>query len=83
MSVLMKRTNTHDFVGPALRSIRTDAGMSLTRVAERAGVSKGHLSRIERGLAQPSLEMVATLADALDSSLSAIVARARGMEQSR
>lgn len=56
-------------VGQKIREIRTQRRMSLTRLAERTGVSKSLVSQIERGVSNPSLPVLRGLAQALDVPL--------------
>jgi transcriptional regulator with XRE-family HTH domain len=58
-----------ELVGATLRAVRTRRGERLSDVAERAGVSTQYLSEIERGLKDPSSEMLAAVAGALDLSV--------------
>jgi transcriptional regulator with XRE-family HTH domain len=46
--------------------------MSLNTLADEAGISPSHLSRIERGLTVPSYDVLDRIADALGSDLSAL-----------
>lgn len=39
----------HGYDGPTLRSLRESAGVALRKVARIAGMSHGHLSKVERG----------------------------------
>ena len=56
----------HEF-DPVLRRLRFEKGLSQEELAERVGMaSHAHLSRLESGHAQPSLEMLFRLADALE-----------------
>ena len=54
-----------ELVGRELRSERQDRGERLTDVAERAGVSTQYLSEVERGLKDPSSEILSAVAGAL------------------
>lgn len=56
-------------VGQALRQRRNVRGQTLGQVAARAGVSPQYLSEIERGLKDPSSEIIAALSGALGTSL--------------
>lgn len=56
-------------LGDQLRRRRHDREETLTETAEKAGVSPQYLSEVERGLKEPSSEMIAAIAGALDSSL--------------
>ena len=51
-----------DQVGPRLRRVRDQRGLTLTEVAERTGISKSTLSRLETGQRRPSLELLLPLA---------------------
>lgn len=51
-----------DLVGPRLRKVREQRGVTLTVVAERTGISKSTLSRLENGQRKPSLELLLPLA---------------------
>ena len=58
-----------DVLGERLRRIRHDRGERLADTAERAGVSPQYLSEMERGLKEPSSEMIAAVAGALEITL--------------
>lgn len=57
-------------VGRVLRSWRTEQGLRLADVAERAGVSTQYLSEVERGRKEASSEVLGAVTEALGSSLS-------------
>lgn len=56
-------------LGDQLRRRRHDRAETLTETADKAGVSPQYLSEVERGLKEPSSEMIAAIAGALDTSL--------------
>ncbi|XRQ03959.1 helix-turn-helix domain-containing protein [Actinomadura welshii] len=56
-------------LGRCLRRLRNERGEILVETARRAGVSPQYLSEIERGVKEPSSEMIAAVAGALDVSL--------------
>jgi transcriptional regulator with XRE-family HTH domain len=56
-------------LGDHLRQLRHRRGKPLGDVARRAGVSPQYLSEIERGVKEPSSEMIAAVAGALDVTL--------------
>ncbi|MDY0910436.1 helix-turn-helix transcriptional regulator [Microbacterium sp. CFBP9034] len=58
-----------DALGDQLRRLRHDRGERLADTAERAGVSPQYLSEMERGLKEPSSEMIAAVAGALEVTL--------------
>jgi transcriptional regulator with XRE-family HTH domain len=51
-----------DMVGPRLRRVREQRGLTLTVAAGHAGISKSTLSRLENGQRRPSLELLLPLA---------------------
>lgn len=55
--------------GRSLRVLREMAGMTLDQVADEAGVSPTHLSRVETGKAIPTPKWVGTVAEVLAANL--------------
>src|SRR3954449_4762560 len=55
-----------DVIAASLRRERTRAGLSLTEVANRAGIAKSTLSQLESGSGNPSLETLWALCVTLD-----------------
>ena len=51
---------------------RQEIGLSIVQVAERTGISKGMLSKIENAQTSPSLTTLARLATALDMPVTAL-----------
>ena len=64
-----------ELVGEELHRERSARGERLKDVAERAGVSVQYLSEIERGLKDPSSEMLHAIAGALDLSVRELAVR--------
>ncbi|CCH32054.1 helix-turn-helix transcriptional regulator [Actinosynnema sp. NPDC047251] len=62
-----------EVLGRSLRSTREEQGGRLVDVAERAGISPQYLSEIERGLKEPSSEMIAAVAGALGLDLAGLL----------
>jgi transcriptional regulator with XRE-family HTH domain len=58
-----------EVLGDHLRELRQDRDQTLVETARRAGISPQYLSEIERGLKEPSSEMIAAVAGALGSGL--------------
>ncbi|MDR6176093.1 DNA-binding XRE family transcriptional regulator [Nocardioides zeae] len=58
-----------ELTGRVLRRHRHERGERLTETAERAGVSTQYLSEVERGRKDPSSEILAAVAGALDLTL--------------
>lgn len=73
-----------DALGDCLRDLRRGRGEKLTDTAGRAGISPQYLSEMERGVKDPSSEMIAAVAGALDLSLTdltvAVAERLRSRE---
>lgn len=53
-------------LGAEIRALRRERGLSTAALADRCGVSRSMISQVERGLAAPSLEVLWSLARALD-----------------
>lgn len=71
---------THAF-GAYLRAQRKAARMSLRELAGLAQISNPYLSQIERGLHQPSVTVIRSLAEALDVSAEVLLAEAAGLKR--
>lgn len=65
-------------IGKVIRALRTEQGQSLETVALDVGTDASNLSRIERGLQQPSEEALRAIAAALKSSVAELYALAEG-----
>ncbi len=64
---------TQDFetaIGRSLKTMRTARGMTLDGLAAQSGVSRAMISRIERGEASPTAQLLARLCSALGTTLS-------------
>ncbi|MEU4425914.1 helix-turn-helix domain-containing protein [Actinoplanes sp. NPDC024001] len=61
-----------------LRAARTDRELSVNALAERSGVSRAMIAKIERGEAQPTAALLGRLAAALGLTLSELFARTEG-----
>ena len=57
-------------IGHVLRELRTRDRRTLREVSEKAGVSLGYLSEVERGQKEASSELLSSIADALGVSTS-------------
>ena len=59
--------------GAVLREARKAKGLSQERLAFDTGFDRTFISRLERGLTQPSLESILRLSKALDMTLTSLV----------
>ncbi|HEX3947963.1 MAG TPA: helix-turn-helix transcriptional regulator [Acidimicrobiales bacterium] len=73
-------TGSWDAFGAYLRSQRQLANLSLRQLATLTRVSNPYLSQIERGLHQPSVGVIKSLAEALDLSANDLLAYAADIE---
>jgi transcriptional regulator with XRE-family HTH domain len=63
-----------EVLGSRLRALRTERDETLAQTADRAGISPQYLSEVERGRKEPSSEMIAALAGALDITVADLMA---------
>jgi transcriptional regulator with XRE-family HTH domain len=63
-------------LGEYIRLQRQLADLSLRQLAQMTQVSNAYLSQIERGLHQPSLRVLSSIADALDLSADTLLTQA-------
>jgi transcriptional regulator with XRE-family HTH domain len=52
-------------LGPQIRDLRRERGLTLAQLAEAAGLSIGHLSQVERGLSTPTIRQLQAVGAAL------------------
>lgn len=71
-SVTRKRDTSS--VGDRIRILRQEKGISLSELAEKAGISATYLCQIEKGHALPSLSTLKAIAQALNTSLQELLA---------
>lgn len=60
--------NVHEILAKNLRQARQGAGISQEDLAATAGVDRTYVSGIERGLRNPTIEIVARFAQALGTT---------------
>lgn len=71
-----KPDSRRDVLGAYIRAQRQLADLSLRQLAEMTHVSNAYLSQVERGLHQPSLKVLRSIADALNLSGEHLLAQA-------
>src|SRR5260370_32758125 len=77
----MKRVSLHittNLLAQAVRAHRESRGFSLGALAEKAGISKTSLSKIEAGQRNPSLDVLRRIASALNVSVGTLFGVERG-----
>lgn len=60
-----KKQATNQRMGQRIALLRKAAGMSQEQLAEKAGIGRGHLSRIEAGKYEVTLWIVQAIAEAI------------------
>lgn len=60
-----KKKLDYSIIGAAIKMYRQKSGMSQDALSEYADITVGYLSKIEKGQCHPSLDVLASIADAL------------------
>lgn len=69
-------------IGTRIKSLREEKGISLSQLAERAGVAKSYLSSIERDIqSNPSLQFIEKIALVLDVPINVLIDKEPLVEQ--
>ncbi|WP_200956725.1 XRE family transcriptional regulator [Thermococcus barophilus] len=63
-----------------IRRLREEKGLSLTELAEKAGISKSTLSSLEAGKTNPTISTLWAIADALGVPFGALIGSEKDME---
>lgn len=66
--------------GEAIRQARSEMRLSQQDLSDLTGISKRHIAKIENGIANPSLEIVAILASSLSISVDKVLANSTGAD---
>lgn len=69
---LLSEPQPKPLIGPQLRERRRSLGLSMDELAEKVGLTKGHLSSIERDLASPSVASLLAICAALGLSVGSL-----------
>ncbi len=69
-----------EVMGQFIRSQRKLAQLSLRELAEKTNISNPYLSQIERGLHEPSVRVIRSIANALNMSAESLLAQAGILE---
>lgn len=76
---MLKNSTVHAFcaaVSQALKEERLRRNLSMSAVAERAGISQQMVSYVERGIRKPTLDTVFRIGVALEADLGRLVTAA-------
>jgi transcriptional regulator with XRE-family HTH domain len=65
-------------LGPAIRRLRREKGLTLAHLAERSGLSIGHLSQVERGLSTPTIRQLQAISAAMGAQIGRFFRSAEG-----
>lgn len=60
-------------IGRRIRTLRMSRKLTLEKLAEMAKMSEKHLGKVERGTANPSIQCITAIAEALQLPISTIV----------
>jgi transcriptional regulator with XRE-family HTH domain len=71
-------TDLDDRIGARIRALRGERGLTLDDLAQRADVSRGMLSRIERGESSPTAQLLGKICNGLGITLSVLFAETEG-----
>lgn len=67
-------------IGDAIQQMRKRQGLTLEELGERSGIHQTSISRYERGVREPRLKAVQSIADALGVSVEEIMSLAKSLE---
>ncbi|WP_338883405.1 MULTISPECIES: helix-turn-helix domain-containing protein [Xenorhabdus] len=67
---MKKSNNIRSLFGQRIRYLRIEAGMSQEAFADKCGLDRTYVSGIERGVRNPTLEIIYVIANGLQIELS-------------
>lgn len=66
-----------------LRALRRQRGLSLEQLAQQTGLTKSYLSKLERGVSEPSISTVLRLSEAYETSVAQLIGTGQdGLDES-
>jgi transcriptional regulator with XRE-family HTH domain len=74
-----QKQQVRDRIGLRIASLRKMQGMNITQLADRAGIQRAHLSRIEAGKYAVTIETIEAIAQALGMTLDIVDERLRDL----
>jgi transcriptional regulator with XRE-family HTH domain len=63
---------TEEQIGPRVRQLRIERGLTIAALAEKSGFSRGYLSKMENSSSAPPVSTLMTLARALDVNINEV-----------
>jgi len=75
----MPRTSRQARIGKAVKAVRTTQGLTQEDLAAKADLHPTYISDVERGVRNPSWDVVARIAEGLDMPVAAIAAAYDGL----
>lgn len=69
----MGSENPNEVLGARIKRLRQEAGITQAMLSQRTGLFRTHLSRIECGIANPTLGAIVSIANALEVNPSALL----------
>jgi len=72
LSVMKNSNNITVRFGQRVRQLRTELGLSQEAFADECGLDRTYISGIERGVRNPTLEVIAVIADGLKIKINAL-----------
>lgn len=74
-----QKQHVRDRIGLRIASLRKMQGMNITQLADRAGIQRAHLSRIEAGKYAVTIETIEAIAQALGMTVDIVDERLRDL----
>lgn len=74
-----QKQQVRDRIGLRIASLRKMQGMNITQLADRAGIQRAHLSRIEAGKYAVTIETIEAIAQALSMTVDIVDERLRDL----
>lgn len=78
---MSESSNPQPALGAAIKALRTEKKMRQQELAEAAGITVAHLSKIERGLTNPTWATVVAIAAALNVTMQHLAKRYEGHQE--
>ena len=79
----MTKITKPDEIGNRIRSLRTSLGMTQEELGRKIGYSESSISRIENGYGSQNLEVLSSLASALDTTLDKLIKEERDVNEDK